>query len=108
MLAVSCCVSMTVSLSTAAQCGMTCSCFGCTHGRMRAERWRLSEWVCSAQGPDLPSQPRLESALQLYSLDMIQVTAANLRGECWFLDSHAACPLDSGGKTCIALLASSP
>lgn len=51
----------------------------------------------SAQGPDLPSQPRLESALQLYSLDMIQVTAATLRGQCCFLDSSAAAgPSDRG------------
>ncbi len=67
----------------------------------------MAQWLGSAQGPDMPLQPRVESALQLYGLNEIQVTAVNL---CGVLGSRLRRHLAFGlrGHIHIALHASSP
>lgn len=70
-------------------------------------RWRMAEWLGCAQGPDMPLQPRVESALQLYGLDVMQVTAVNLCGVlCSCLRRHLAFGLR--GHIHMVLHASSP
>lgn len=67
----------------------------------------MAEWLGCAQGLDMPLQPRVESALQLYDLDVMQVTAVSLCGVlCSCLRRHLVFELR--GHIHMVLRASSP